>query len=50
MEMSDFTKDLTAEVETGLIDRPVGSDKELRFILNALSQEGKSNVLIIGPA
>ncbi len=50
MDITDFTKDMTAEAEAGFLERPIGRDKELEFILRALNQEGKSNVLILGPA
>lgn len=50
MELADFTRDLTAEADAGLLDRPIGRDKEMSFILKILGQEGKSNALVLGPA
>ena len=50
MEITDFTRDLTAEAEAGLIERPIGRDKELDLILKILASEGKSNVLLLGAA
>lgn len=50
MEISDFTRDITAEAEAGLIERPIGREQELKSILQILSQDTKSNVLIVGPA
>jgi ATP-dependent Clp protease ATP-binding subunit ClpA len=50
MEISDFTRDLTAEAKSGLIGKPIGREKELSFILKTISQRDKPNVMIIGPA
>lgn len=50
MEISDFTRDLSAEANAGLLEKPIGRDTELDFIMKSIAQDGKSNVLIIGPA
>lgn len=48
--VSDFTRNLTEEAEAGLLEMPLGRDKEIETILNIVSVEGKSNVLLLGPA
>lgn len=50
MEISDFTRDLTAEARSGLLERPIGRDRELKVIVGVLGSSDKSNALIIGPA
>jgi ATP-dependent Clp protease ATP-binding subunit ClpA len=50
MEISEFSRDLTAEAEAGLIEPPIGRDSDLEFIFRVLNQDEKSNVLITGPA
>lgn len=50
MEINDFTRDLTKEAESGLLESPIGREDELKTIIKMLSQEGKSSVLLLGPA
>jgi len=47
--ISDFTRNLTEEAEAGLLEMPLGRDKEIEAILNIVSTQGKSNVLLLGP-
>jgi len=50
METSEFSRDLTSEAEAGLLETPLGRDNELQFIFRALAENGKSSVMIKGPA
>jgi len=47
--ISDFTRNLTEEAEAGLLEMPLGRDKEIEAILKIVSTQGKSNVLLLGP-
>ena len=47
--VSDFTRNLTDEAEAGLLEMPLGRDKEIEAILNIVLTQGKSNVLLLGP-
>lgn len=50
MELSDFTRNLTKEAKEGLFDPPIGRNDVIDNIFRILSQDGKSNALIIGEA
>ncbi len=50
MQLSDFTRNLTKEAKEGLFDPPIGRDNVINDVFRILSQEGKSNALIIGDA
>ena len=47
--IGDYTRNLTEEAESGLLEMPLGRDKEIKEILNIVFTKGKSNVLLLGP-
>jgi len=50
MSIPSYLRDITEEASAGLLNEPIGREKEIAQILSIISQEGKSNVLVLGPA
>lgn len=49
-ELSDFTRDLTAMAEQGLLDPVIGRDKEVTRMIQVLSRKTKNNPVLVGDA
>ena len=50
MNIPTYLRDITEEASAGLLNEPIGREKEIAQILSIIPQEGKSNVLVLGPA
>lgn len=48
--LPDFLIDLTQKARNGMLEYPIGRDSEIKSIYNVLSQTGKPNVMLLGPA
>ncbi|MFC5631848.1 MULTISPECIES: ATP-dependent Clp protease ATP-binding subunit [Streptococcus] len=49
-ELSDFTRDLSAMAEQGLLDPVIGRDKEITRMIQVLSRKTKNNPVLVGDA
>lgn len=49
-ELSDFTRDLSAMAEQGLLDPVVGRDNEITRMIQVLSRKTKNNPVLVGDA
>lgn len=49
-ELSDYTKDLTAVAESGVLDPVIGRDEEISRMIQVLSRKTKNNPVLVGEA
>jgi ATP-dependent Clp protease ATP-binding subunit ClpA len=49
-QIPDFLTDITQKAINGFIEYPIGRNEEISKIYNTLSQTGKSNIMLLGPA